>query len=92
MRIEITRKEGNYTKLWVFSYFKESDLTLYLENYRYSLKIEGKRVHQVIQQYDRLMTRNNTLTVEEVPFPDEVKNEALKTFIDKITVKKWDRK
>ena len=75
---------------WRFTFINN---TLYLDGY-FLLQKESKRhkKFKVIEKYNRLMVRDNTLKESEVPFTDELKAEAINQFVSKIKVIKWSER
>lgn len=92
MRIEVKRKVLNVTQKWIFGAPLSSEpATLYLDEYTLAVVSPSQRNPRVIDKYDRILTRDNTLKTERVPLPDDVMEDARKQFIKMITIKKWDR-
>ena len=67
--------------------------TIFLDGYSL-LQKETKRHKnfRVMKQYDRIMSRDNTITESEVPFTDELKVEVLNQFVSTIKVLKWSER
>ncbi len=66
------------------------DMRLYLDSY-YLLKRDStrhKKYHSE-KKYERLSGRDSTIKEQEVPFPCNVKQEALDRFTNSIKVMKW---
>ena len=85
--IEVVRKDGNTQTAWRF-YFVERTATLVLDNYTFSVRETSRHKFKRVAWYDRLDGRNNKLTVEEAPLPDDVKAEAMRKFVEMVEVKK----
>jgi hypothetical protein len=64
------------------------DNVLVLDSYIISVKEKGKRKYKIIKQYDRLYRRDSTLTIDEVPFPEDVQIDAKNDIMNQITVSK----
>lgn len=63
---------------------------LVLNSYNLSLKEDKtKRKYNITKCYDRLYTRNSTITLEQVPLTEEIKNEAKLEYIKTIKVMTW---
>jgi hypothetical protein len=77
----------NIHQEWTFTFIDE---TLYLNIYRCDEVMPPKRKGRNLIRYNRLADRDSNVTLENVPLPEDVKEEALKTFMSKISVKKWD--
>ena len=88
IRIEVQRKNQTLHQTWEFTVI---DHSLYLDKYRLDEVIPPKRKGENIDYYNRLSDRDSNLHLDNVPLPEDVKEEALKQYISKITVKKWDR-
>jgi hypothetical protein len=91
MRFEIEKQVNELTKqVWGFS---EMGVKLYLGDY-VLLKREDtrKRKYRVIEKYDRLDSRHNTITEDQVPFGDELKKQAYDEFIKNVEVLKWSER
>jgi hypothetical protein len=89
MRIE--RKKDELTKeTWDFTLIRD---TLFLNGYEL-LKRESTRKlkYTAVQKYDRLQKRNSTIQESQVPFSDEIKKEALKTYFETIDVRRWSER
>lgn len=75
---------------WRFSFLYG---TIFLDGYCL-LQKENKRKRNfvVLKKYDRTISRDNTIPESEVPFTDELKNEALSKFVSTIKVLKWNER
>lgn len=89
--MEIIKQVDELTiERWEFSFI---GLNLYLNTYSLEKKESKKhRTYKAIKKYDRLWRRDNTITEEEVPFTDEIKQEALNKFMLGIKVLKWSER
>ena len=91
-RIEVKRidknPESNIHQEWTFVLIEE---TLYLDLYRCDEVVPPKRKGRNIDFYNRLSQRDSNVHLEHVPLPEDVKEEALKLYVAKLSVKKWDR-
>ena len=75
---------------WRFSFI---DRNIYLESY-YILQKESKRHknYRTLKMYERLRKRDSNIEESEVPFTDELKQEALNQFVSKIKILKWSER
>jgi hypothetical protein len=89
-RIEIDHEAENSltSTRWVFWF---DDSTLWLDGYYEFARASKRHKFLTSRCYTRTDRRNSTMTVEEAPLPDDVKAEALKKFVDQITVQKWNK-
>lgn len=69
------------------------DKRIYLDAY-YLLQKESKRHKnfRTLKGYERLSERNSTMREGEVPFTDEIKQEALNKFVSLLKVMKWSER
>ena len=88
-RITVERQFGELAKhCWSF-WFDERRAHLVLDNYDFLTKETSRHKFRVSKFYRRCDGRKNTLTVDEVPLPDDVKLEAKTALTDRIVVVKW---
>jgi hypothetical protein len=80
--------DGLYRQVWAF-YFYDTRLTLYLDLYADQARNTKRRTWKDVFHYRRL-GRDNSIAVADCPLPDDVIQEVLQQFRDRITVKKWD--
>ena len=66
---------------------------IYLDSY-YLLEKESKkhRNYKFIKKYERLNKRDSNIEERDVPFTDDIKQEALNQFISRIKVLKWSER
>jgi hypothetical protein len=73
-----------------FSFWVNGNI-LILDSYNLFLREnKTKRKYNSIKCYDRLYTRNSTITLEQVPLTEEIKNEALQEYIKTLKVMTWE--
>jgi hypothetical protein len=87
----IERIKDELTKeTWDFTLIRN---TLFLNGYAL-LKREStrKRKYTAVQRYDRLQRRNSNIEVSQVPFTNEIKKEALRTYFETIDVRRWSER
>lgn len=73
--------------------FYISDNIIYLDEYRRKTIKEGsKRTYIVTKLYDRITTRNNTITENDIPFDDDIRKEAVEKYCSTIVCKKWSER
>jgi len=48
-----------------------------------------KRTWNIVRNYERLSGRNSKISLEEVPFTEEIKKKALEEHIKKLKVMTW---
>jgi hypothetical protein len=86
----VKRNNGEIRQEWSFYLI---DQTLILDRYSQLEKVAGsQRRYETVKHYDRIYKRNNNITEEAIPLPDDVKKEALEQYISQITVKKWSER
>jgi len=79
---ELTREEFD---------FYQTNNVLILDSYRYSTRENTKkRTYNPIKRYERLSHRNSNMTLQEVPFTEEVKRQALEEYIKTLKVMTWE--
>ncbi len=73
--------------------FYQVDNLIYLSNYTV-LKRETTRKtkYSVVKKYDRLNTRDSSLSEDQVPFTEEIKAEAIKMYIDSLKIMLWSER
>jgi hypothetical protein len=88
--VEETFFEGEAAKVlssqmesWTFCLV---DSVLVLDSYTRSIKEIGKRKYSIVKYYNRIMRRDSTLTMDEVPFPENVQIKAKNDIMNQITV------
>jgi hypothetical protein len=87
----IERIKDELTKeTWNFTLIRD---TLFLNGYEL-LKRESTRKlkYTAVQRYDRLQSRNSNIEESQVPFTDEIKKEALRTYFETIDVRRWSER
>lgn len=90
MHVEIEVKVNKYMKKeWGF-WFDDRSATLFLNIYRiWERKITRGRF-SISKQYSRLDRRNNTIALDEIDIPDDVKKAVMNNFISQIRIAKWN--
>jgi hypothetical protein len=89
MRIE---KEINELEkeFWSFTLIGS---TLYLNEYRLLIRESTRhRKYRSIKVYDRLMKRNSTIEEHEVPFTNQLKQDALEAYFKTIECALWSER
>jgi hypothetical protein len=87
----IERIKDELTKeTWDFTLIRD---TLFLNGYEL-LKRESrkKRKYTAVQRYDRIQRRNSNIEESQVPFTNEIKKEALRTYFETIDVRRWSER
>lgn len=89
--MEIVKQIDELTQeVWNFCFINGN---LYLDSYFIKKRENNKkRVYRCIKNYDRIYSRNNNITEDEVPLPEEIKQEALRLFTSSIKVLKWSER
>jgi hypothetical protein len=82
--------DGLSEQRWSF-WFYDAMSCLYVDLYGSYSRPTKRRKFACDQFYTRTDQRNNTITVDQVPLPDDVAEEAKAAIVNQITVKKWDR-
>lgn len=83
----VKRNNGDIQQEW---YFTLIESTLILNAYKQLQKVVGsQRQYETVLYYNRSYKRENTITEEAIPLPEDVRKEALEQYISQITVKKW---
>lgn len=89
MYVEIEVKINNYmTKEWSF-WFDDRSATLFLDIYRILERKTTRGRFSISKQYSRLDRRNNTIVLDEIDIPDDVKKAVMDNFISQIRIAKW---
>ena len=98
--VERNHPDGLQREVWRFIHIdNHSDVTLYLDVYscqsrptkRHNWKINPATRDKPSPHYSRLNHRDSGLTLEQVPLPEDVAQEAKEQFVSGVVVKKWDR-
>lgn len=89
-RISLDIDTGELTKITYDFYFMDG--TLYLDSYREWEKPTKRSGYKLKGNYDRLRERDSSIKESEVPLGDEIKAQAMKEFISKLSVKRWSEK
>ena len=89
-RISLDIDTGELTKVTYDFYLLDG--VLYLDVYREWEKSTKRSGYKFKRGYDRLNERDSHFKESEVPLTDEIKKEALKEFISKLSVKKWSER
>jgi hypothetical protein len=76
---------------WRF-WFDDNTKTLYLDTYVVWERETKRKGWHMVKSYSRLPNRNPMIPLEDVPFDDTIKAEALMEFTRNITVKTWVRR
>ena len=79
---ELTKEKFTFT---IFN-----DNILVLDSYYYlSRENTRKRTWNTIRNYERLSRRNSKISLEQVPFTEEIKKEVLEEYIKTLKVMTW---
>jgi hypothetical protein len=89
MRIE--KQVNELTKeVWGFTVI---DRIIYLDSYHVMTRESTRaRKYRSIKQYERIKSRDNTLTENEVPFTDELRQEVLNEYFKTLKCLKWSER
>lgn len=68
----------NGTDIWLDKYFEYRR-----ETKRHKFNVEEK--------YDKIFTRNNSISVDDVPLPDDVVSEVKNIIVSNLKVKRWNK-
>jgi len=73
-----------------FRFWTNGNLII-LDSY-YFLRRENKRKrnYEAVKRYERLTSRNRNISIEEVPFTEQIKQEALQEYIKTLKVMTWN--
>lgn len=86
--MKITKKIDELTfEEW---YFIIIDNKLVLNGY-YIIKKVKRKLNTIIR-YDRILSRHNNISENDIPFTDELKAEALNLYASSIKVIKWSER
>ena len=77
-------------EVWGFWYDDRSK-TLYLDKYLIMYRESKRHSWKVSKKYYRVIERDNSINLKDVPLTDEIKEQALKEHIKDIVVKKWNK-
>ncbi len=73
-----------------FSFTIFNDNNLILDSYYYlSRENTRKRTWKTVRNYERLSGRNFKISLEEVPFTEDIKKEILEKYIKTLKVMTW---
>lgn len=64
--------------------------TFVLETYIDQYKILPSKNWRTKSRYDRVDGEDNSIDAEQIPIPDDVKEELIKTFTESLTIKIWN--
>lgn len=88
MKLKKVISELEYVE-WKFYFYNN---TLWLDKYIiFSRETKRQKKYRMKTRYERIMSRDSNITLEEVPLTEEIKQEALGLFTSQITVQKWDK-
>lgn len=87
MRITIERKIDDLTT--EMFYFWLNDLVLILDSYIVVKRKTKRHKGEILKKYDRLRGRESTLSETDVPFTEEIKQQAIEYVTSKLSVKLW---
>jgi hypothetical protein len=76
---------------WRF-WFDDSSMNLYLDSYTLWSRATKRHGWTAVSRYNRIDNRHCNLTVDQVPFTDDIKAQSLKEFVGMIQIKVWIRK
>ena len=91
MGVKLTKLIDELTIEEYTFYFMDNNI-LFLDTYRVAKKEKRQRFYRTIKSYDRLRERDSTMTEDEVPFPSEIRQEAIDLFTKQIKCLKWSEK
>ena len=75
---------------WTFIFI---DKTIYLDSYiLFNKERKRSKKFNILKKYNRTMNRDNTILESDVPFTSEIKSAALRQFVDRIKVLKWNER
>lgn len=92
MNIELKKQIDELTIEEYTFYFMDNGM-LFLNTYRLAQK-ENKRQrsYRTLKKYDRISSRESTITEDDVPFSPELKQEAIDTLTSQIKCLKWSER
>ena len=83
-------EDGLLKEVWNFTIINS---TIFLNGYQLMEKESARhRKYKTLKNYDRLMKRESTITEDDVPFTDEIRQEALRTYFKTVKCLKWSEK
>jgi len=86
--IEVIKGDGILKRqVWRF-WYNDSRNEIVLSRYTVEEKKTNRHKFRVVKVYNRLDKRDNTIAVGDVPLPDDVKEAAMKQFLDSLNVTK----
>lgn len=78
-------KDGLLIERWKFYL---SGTNLILNTYFKGERKTKRHSYQPLHSYNRIMSRDSTIKVDDIPLPEDVKQEAIDIIISKLEVKK----
>jgi hypothetical protein len=88
--IERLSEDRLSAKRWWF-WYHDSDHNLYLTAFATLERSTRRHDFRVKDNYRRIDARGTSLSVDDVEIPDDVRDEAIKQFMDSLTVEKWSK-
>lgn len=87
--VDIKIDELSYVR-WTFWFTTN---ILYLDSYIIFVRESTRHKYRAVNGYQRLFARNTVfkMNVEDVPLTDDIKKQALDTFMSQIKVMKWNK-
>lgn len=73
-----------------FDFWVNGNLIILSTYFLLSRENTRKRNYNIVKRYDRLSDRDSSITLEEVPFTQEIKQEALQKYIETLKVCTWN--
>lgn len=73
-----------------FSFWVNGHILILDSYYFLSRENTRKRTWRQLKKYNRTMTRDNNITLQEVPLTEEIKTEALQEYIKTLKVMTWE--
>lgn len=72
-----------------FTFWVNGNLIILSAYFLLSRENTRKRNYKAIKRYDRLYERESNITLEEVPFTEEMRVEALSEYVKSLKVMTW---
>lgn len=87
--VTIERKSDDGLTQWTWRFYYDAQ-TLWLDYYSTAQRATRRHGFSVTECYSRLNIRASTMQESDVVLPADLKEEAIKKFCERITVKRWN--
>ena len=88
--IQVSRVSENFLGCVLWEFWLDGT-TLWLDRYDEMTRKTKRHKFKSLITYKRTDQRYNTMAIEDIVIPEDVKQEATYRVIEKLTVKKWEK-